>query len=220
MAASSQPVSPVCPQRSVRGGLLGLCALRPCRPFLPGPGFRVSVASATDGTRSWAGSGRVQPPDTGFTRERACEPSARDRAHPGPGRLHLRLREPTLETALASAPAGLRRGLFRGPGRAARRAGDPDDRCRGRRHPRSSAIGPSFLGTDDRPRGGWLRCLPGVRSNSLGARGRCRAAAPSPELPRSRTSSLARTPRGLVAGPGCVPRALTRCGLMRGRSPT
>lgn len=125
---ASYPCCPVRPLRSVRGGLLGLCALRPCRPFLPGPGFRVSVASPTDGTRSWAGSGQVQPPDTGLTRERASEHSARNRVRPGPDRLHLRLRAPTLETALASTLAGLRRGLLRVPGRAARRDGDPTTR--------------------------------------------------------------------------------------------
>ncbi|SFP89537.1 hypothetical protein SAMN05216277_11181 [Halolamina pelagica] len=36
-----------------------------------------------------AGSGRVQSPDTGRTRQRACEHSARTRVCPAPGRLHL-----------------------------------------------------------------------------------------------------------------------------------
>ncbi len=154
--------------------------------------------------------------------------AARDRPHPRAGLRALGPRPgPTGTGPAASSPASAdartrsrvdarwaqTRPLARS-GRAARRAGDPDNPPRGRRHPRSSASDASCLGVADGPRAGWLRCLPGVRSNSLGARGRCRAAAPSPELPRSRTSSLARTPREAGRRSGLCParrRSLRPC---------
>lgn len=116
-----------------------------------------------------AGSGRVQSPDTGLTRERACEPSARDRVSTGAGRLHLHrpLRRRSLDAVAPTdggsdvAACAVRVGLL-----AARAIALVPIYHRAAAANGGSPCSPRYAAGPGVPRDR-LRGLPGMRSNSF-----------------------------------------------------
>ncbi len=156
-------------QRTFGGDSSG-CA-RSGRQSVPaGPGLsRFRCVWRRTGHGHGAGSGRVQSPDTGRTRERACERSARNRIRPAPGRLHLHrpLRRRSLNAVAPTdggsdvAACAVRDGLL-----AARAIALVPSGLRAAAATGGSPCSPSVAPGPGVPRDR-LRCRPGVRSNSV-----------------------------------------------------
>lgn len=136
---------------------------------LPGPGFRASVASPTDGTRSW---GRVGP--SAVARYRT-HPRAGLRAlgpHPGLNQSWTTASAPQLRRRSLNAVAPTDHGLDVAScavrdGLLAVRATEPSPRgLRADAATGGSPCSPPVCRGPGVPRG-WLRCRPGVRSNSV-----------------------------------------------------
>jgi hypothetical protein len=212
-------------QRTFGGDSSG-CA-RSGRQSVPaGPGLS-RFRCVSDGRATVAGPGRAEcsrpipvAPDSG---------PASARPATGWDRAGTTASSPAVASALPRCGRAderrFRRGRLCGPGRAARRSGNcprPEwpPGCRG---DRGSPCSPRYAPGPGVPRE-WLRCRPGMRSNSVAA-GVAAAGVPSAAgVPREAFPLRLRRTGQAPAGPardrsGGARPLLGRCGRMRGRSP-